>query len=443
MLPLISLNDIQQAAERIRSTVPDTPLQYASRLSERYGAQIYLKREDLTRVRSFKIRGAFNRMSQLTPAEKKSGVVCASAGNHAQGVAYACAALRVKGVIFMPLPTPNQKVEKVRGFGGNYVQIKLVGNTFDEAKVEAASYAKKHKAVLVHPFDDTAVIAGQGTVALEIERQFAEVIHPKCISKSSKSKEKMLSQVQQEASRTLDLVICCVGGGGLISGVSSYFHATSPRTQVIGSEPEFADCMNQGLLARKPVTLDKFETFVDGAAVRTVGDTTLAIAQANHTQITVCPVGLVCTTMIELYQNEGIITEPAGALAVAALELNKKLIEGKTIVCIISGGNNDILRYPEIQERSLVYRGLKHYFILEFAQKPGQLRDFLNKALGAHDDIVLFEYLKRTNKEKGPALVGIELSRREDLKELMEKMDRIGLNYKKITSNDLVFNLLV
>jgi threonine dehydratase len=241
----------------------------------------------------------------------------------------------------------------------------------------------------------------------------------------------------------MDLVICCVGGGGLISGVTSYFTQTSPHTQVMGSEPEFADCMNQGLRAGKPVTLGKFETFVDGAAVRTVGEKALEIAQHSNTQITVCPVGLVCTTMIELYQNEGIITEPAGALAVAALELNKKLIKGKSVVCIISGGNNDILRYPEIQERSLIYRGLKHYFILEFAQKPGQLRDFLNNALGPDDDIVLFEYLKRTNKEKGPALVGIELKSAGDLASLLKKMEKIGLNFKKITSDDLVFNLLV
>ncbi|MEI7653640.1 MAG: threonine ammonia-lyase IlvA [bacterium] len=428
--------DIIQAAKRIKDVVPETPLQYSARLSEKYGAHIYLKREDLTRVRSFKIRGAYNKMAQLTPRERKSGVVCASAGNHAQGVAYACSKLKVKGVIFMPLPTPNQKVEKVRGFGGAYVEIKLVGSTFDEAKGEAASYAIKHKAVLVHPFDDVDVIAGQGTVALEIENQFQNIRHGEPSGRSLRAEP-------DESMTKLNIVICCVGGGGLISGVSSYFAQASPQTKVIGSEPEFADCMNQGLIAGKPVTLDKFETFVDGAAVRTVGDTTLAIAQKYHTEITVCPVGLVCTTMIDLYQNEGIITEPAGALAVAALELNKKLVKGKSVVCIISGGNNDILRYPEIQERSLVYRGLKHYFILEFAQKPGQLRDFLNHALGQDDDIVLFEYLKRTNKEKGPALVGIELKDASDLKPLMSRMDKIGLKFKKITSDDLVFNLLV
>lgn len=423
----ISLSHIKQAAARIQDVVPETPLQYSARLSEKYGARIYLKREDLTRVRSFKIRGAYNKMAQLSPKERKSGVVCASAGNHAQGVAYACSKLKVKGVIFMPLPTPNQKVEKVREFGGAYVEIKLVGNTFDEAKGEAASYAMKHNTVLAHPFDDVDVIAGQGTVALEIDTQLKSACHGE----------------PDESMSKLNLVICCVGGGGLISGVSSYFAEVSPQTKVIGSEPEFADCMNQGLLAGKPVTLDKFETFVDGAAVRTVGDTTLAIAQKYHTEITVCPVGLVCTTMIDLYQSEGIITEPAGALAVAALELNKKLVKGKSVVCIISGGNNDILRYPEIQERSLVYHGLKHYFILEFAQKPGQLRDFLNHALGQDDDIVLFEYLKRTNKEKGPALVGIELKDPSDLKPLMSRMDKIGLKFKKITSDDLVFNLLV
>ncbi len=413
-----------EKAKRLLSTVLDeTPLQYSRRLSTKYDADIYLKREDLTMVRSFKIRGAYYKMSLLTPAQKKKGVVCASAGNHAQGVAYACTQLKVKGVIYMPVTTPNQKVEKVKNFGGKYIEIKLYGNTFDEAKVEAFRYCTTQRATLIHPFDDVDVIAGQGTVGLEIMEQFQ--LH------------------EGKSDKKPDMVICCVGGGGLISGVSSYFKHVSPATKVVGSEPEHADCMYQGLHAGHPVTLEKFDTFVDGAAVRTVGANTLAIAKECVDSVVVCPVGLVCTSMIDLYQSEGIITEPAGALAIAALELKKDQLKGKSVVCVVSGGNNDLLRYPEILEKSLVYRGLKHYFLIEFAQKPGQLRDFLNHALGKNDDIVLFEYLKKTNKERGSALVGLELKNKEDLTPLLAKMDKIGLSYKKITSDDLVFNLLV
>ncbi|MEI6327515.1 MAG: threonine ammonia-lyase IlvA [Candidatus Roizmanbacteria bacterium] len=437
----IPKKSIDKAVVFLKSVLDETPLQYSRRLSARYGAQIYLKREDLTMVRSFKIRGAYYKMSSLTTAQKKKGVVCASAGNHAQGVAYACTQLKVKGVIYMPVTTPNQKVEKVKNFGGKYVEIKLYGNTFDEAKVEAQRYCTRHGATLIHPFDDVDVIAGQGSVAYEIAEQYAEVM--KKMSDADTKKSRNVSAKSAPPAESIDYVVCCVGGGGLISGVSSYFKHTSPSTKVVGSEPEYADCMNKGLIAGHPVTLDRFETFVDGAAVRTVGTNTLAIAQECVNSVVVCPVGLVCSTMIELYQSEGIVTEPAGALAVAALELIKHDIKGKSVVCVVSGGNNDLLRYPEILEKSLVYRGLKHYFLIEFAQKPGQLRDFLNKALGKDDDIVLFEYLKKTNKERGPALVGIELKNSDDLAPLLKKMEKIGLSYKKITSDDLVFNLLV
>ncbi len=432
-----------EKAERFLTTVmEETPLQPNKRLSTKYDAQIYVKREDLTTVRSFKIRGAFYKMSLLSASQRKRGVVCASAGNHAQGIAYACTQLKVKGVIFMPTTTPNQKVEKVKNFGGKYVEIKLFGSTFDEAKVAASQYCTDCHATLIHPFDDLEVIAGQGTVAAEIESQF----NRHCEERSDVAIPSLHSRDRHAYTREdtqIDYVICCVGGGGLISGVSSYFASVSPSTKVIGSEPELADCLNQGLKVGKPVTLDHFDTFVDGAAVRTVGEKTLEIAKECVDDIVVCPVGLVCTTMIELYQSEGIITEPAGALAVAALELIKNKIKGKSVVCVISGGNNDLLRYPEILEKSLVYRGLKHYFLIEFAQKPGQLRDFLNHALGKNDDIVLFEYLKKTNKERGSALVGIELKSKEDITPLLNKMDKIGLSYKKITSDDLVFNLLV
>jgi threonine dehydratase len=418
---LIPLTKIQEAVRRLEGIVSPTPLQYSERLSNLYHASVYLKREDLTKVRSFKIRGAYNKIATLSDTERAQGVVCASAGNHAQGVAYSCVKCKTKGVIFMPVTTPNQKVEKVRHFGGKYARIELVGATFDETSKIAQEYCKTVGAIFVHPFDDVDVMAGQGTVGKEIVEQFTMI----------------------NAQLSIDYVFSCIGGGGLISGISSYIKQVSPHTKVIGAEPEFADSMYQALKAGKPVTLEKFETFVDGAAVRTTGKNTLSVVKDTVREVTVVPVGLVCSTMIDLYQNEGIIAEPAGALAVASLEHYTSEIKDKTVVCIVSGGNNDLLRYPEILERSLVYKGLKHYFIIEFAQKPGQLRNFLNHALGPHDDIVLFEYLKRTNKEKGPALVGIELKNKEGITPLIEKMDKIQLTYKKITSDDLVFNLLI
>lgn len=418
---VIPLQNILDAQSILREVLSPTPLQYNERLSHLYEANVYLKREDLTVVRSFKIRGAYTKMASLTKDSHVQGVVCASAGNHAQGVAFSCAKLHIHGVIFMPSITPNQKISKVKYFGGKFVTIELVGHTFDETFQAAKSNCEKANAVFIHPFDDEQVIAGQGTVGKELTEQLQVVNH---ISEP-------------------DYVLCPIGGGGLISGVASYLKYSSPNTKVIGVEPEHADSMNQAVKHGKPVTLDKFDTFVDGAAVRTTGAKTLSVVKDNVTHITVVATGAVCTTMIDLYQNEGIVAEPAGALSVTALEHHAESIRGKTVVCIISGGNNDLLRYPEIMEKSLVYKGLKHYFIIEFAQKPGQLKNFLNHALGPHDDIVLFEYLKRTNKEKGAALVGIELSKKEDITPLLEKMDKIGLTHKKITSNDLVFNLLI
>jgi threonine dehydratase len=416
---MVNKKMIDEAADRIAAVVSPTPLQFCHRLSERYQADIYLKREDITKVRSFKIRGAYNKIASLSALERARGVVCASAGNHAQGVAYSCARLKIKGVIFMPLVTPNQKVDKVKAFGGRNVEIKLVGATFDEANSAAQAYCKKTNAVLIPPFDDELVIAGQGTVAAE------------CVAQLSAHDVKP------------EIVVACVGGGGLISGIATYLHESIPTCKVYGSEPEGADCMQQALRVGHPVTLERIDTFVDGAAVRTAGKITFEIVRDKVASIAVVPVGLVCTTMIELYQNEGIIAEPAGALAVAALEMLQGQIKNKKVVCIVSGGNNDLLRYPDILEKSLVYRGLKHYFIIEFAQKPGQLRNFLNNALGPNDDIVLFEYFKKTNKEKGPALVGIELKKKEDLQTLIHKMDKLGMTYRKITADDLAFNLLI
>jgi threonine dehydratase len=407
---------IEEAAARLGKVVAKTPLQFSKRLSQLYDAQIYIKREDLQEVRSFKIRGAFNKISSLTDEEKKRGIVCASAGNHAQGVAWSCDALKIKGAIFMPAVSPNQKVEKVRHFGGEYVEVILTGETFDDAYAASQQYAKDHNAVYVHPFNDPFTIAGQGTIAKEIN---------------------------EELDGKFDVVIAPIGGGGLISGISTYVKEKKPEAIIMGVEPAGAAEMYESLKQNKVVTLEKIDTFVDGCAVKTAGDMTFAIAKKNLEKIIVVPEGKVCTTMIELYQRDGIIAEPSGALSISALDDIASEIKGKIVVCILSGGNNDILRYPEIMERSLVYQGRKHYFIIEFAQKPGQLKKFLNEALGPTDDISRFEYIKKTNKEKGPALVGVELKNKEDLQPLIDNMNKIGLNFHKLTPDQMLYGYLI
>lgn len=412
----VSLKTIEEAAKRLEGVVQKTPLQFCKRLSDKYGAKIYIKREDLQEVRSFKIRGAYNKIASLTSEEKNRGVVCASAGNHAQGVAYGCAKLQINGVIFMPVVTPNQKIDKVKSFGGTYVEVKLVGNTFDEAYLASQIYAKENNAVYVHPFDDPYTISGQGTIGKEIFN---------------------------DLDGKIDILLAGIGGGGLISGISTYLKSKNSKIEVIGVEPAGAAGMHTSLEADEVVTLHTIDTFVDGAAVKTVGTNTFKICKKNLSHVIKVPEGKVCMTMIELYQNEGVIVEPAGALTVAALDDIPDSIKGKTIVCILSGGNNDILRYPEILEKSLVYQGRKYYFLIEFAQKPGQLKNFLNNALGPTDDIVLFEYIKKTNKEKGPAFVGLELKDKRDFDPLMKRMEDIGLKFKIITSDDILFNYLV
>lgn len=412
----ITVKDIEQAADRLKGVSQKTPLQYSKRLSKHYNAEIYLKREDLQEVRSFKIRGAYNKIASLSKKERENGVVCASAGNHAQGVAYSCNALKIHGTIFMPIVTPNQKIEKVQQFGDGYVDIKLVGTTFDDASIASQVFAKDNNAAYIHPFNDPMTIAGQGTVGKEI---------------------------YDELKGHVDFVLATIGGGGLISGISTYIKAHNHQSRIIGVEPEGAPGMFESIKKNKLVTLENIDTFVDGAAVRTVGDLTFEIVKKNVDDILLVPEGKDCTTMIELYQNEGIVAEPAGALTISALDYIAEKIEGKTVVCVLSGGNNDILRYPEIMEKSLVYQGRKHYFIVEFAQKPGQLKRMLDEALGPNDDIVRFEYIKKTNKEKAPALVGIELKDQSDLKPLMERMDAIELKYRKLTEKDMLYEYLV
>lgn len=411
----VTTQSIHEAATRLQGVVRQTPLEYAKRLSTLFGANVYIKREDLQEVRSYKIRGAYNLMSTLSQEEKDRGVVTASAGNHAQGVAFSAAKLQIAATIFMPIVTPLQKINKVKQFGGKWVTIQLIGQTFDESSNEAKKYCLEKKAVYVPPFDDERVISGQGTVGKEIFDELQDI----------------------------DYVLCPIGGGGLVSGVSTYVAENSPKTEVIGIEPLGAACMLEAFKKGKPTTLAKIDTFVDGAAVKTAGEKTYKITKKYVKHILTVPEGKVCTTMIELYQNEGIIAEPAGALAIAALEQVASKIKEKTVICILSGGNNDILRYPEIMERSLVYQGRKHYFLIEFTQKPGQLRKFVDAALGPTDDIVRFEYIKKTSRETGAALVGIELAKKEDYEPLIARLNEIGINFTTITSSDILYHYLV
>jgi threonine dehydratase len=407
---------IEEAAVRLAPVIFRAPLQRSNRLSKRYGADILIKREDLQEVRSFKIRGAYNRIDSLSPEERERGVVCASAGNHAQGVAYACKALGIRATIFMPEITPTQKIDRVKHFGGALVEIRLVGDSYDDANAAAQALCAERTAVFVHPFDDALTIAGQGTIGKELHDELGD---------------------------RLDVVVTGVGGGGLASGIASYLDRCSPATRVFGVEPAGSPSMLESIRQGRVVTLDQIDTFVDGAAVKKVGDLTFELCRRLLDRVVTVPEGKVCTTVIELYQNEGIIAEPAGALAVSALDELAEEIRGSTTVCILSGGNNDILRYPEIMERSLVHQGRKHYFIVEFAQKPGQLRQFVDRALGPTDDIVRFEYMKKTNKERGAALVGIELKDKADLEPLLQRMDEIQLNHRPLESEELLYDYLI
>ena len=391
--------DIQAAQARISSVIEPTPLQYCPRLSEQYGANIYLKREDLQDVRSYKIRGAYYGISRLSEQDRAAGVVAASAGNHAQGVAYACRALGIQGKIFVPKPTPKQKRDRILVHGGDNIELVVTGNTFDEAAQAAREDAEARGATMIEPFDSRDTVVGQGTVAAEI-----------------------LAQLTGQGSE-LDTIVVPVGGGGLLAGVTSYLADMSPRTAIVGVEPRGAASLHAAREAGEPVTLADIDPFVDGAAVKRIGDFPYQVIEENQgrTHLMIADEGAVCTEMLALYQNEGIIAEPAGALAVTGLA-NLKIQPGSTVVCIISGGNNDVLRYAEVMERSLVHRGLRHYFLVNFPQEPGQLRSFLTDILGPDDDIVLFEYLKKNNRETGAALAGLELSRASDLDPLLERM---------------------
>lgn len=416
MSNLVSVKQIDEASERLNGVAKNTPLQFSKRLSKIYNAKIYIKREDLQEVRSYKIRGAYNLMKSLTDKEKKRGVVCASAGNHAQGVAFSCASLKIAGTIFMPVVTPLQKISRVKHFGDGWVDIQLTGATFDETYKSAKEFSDKKGAVFVHPFDDERVILGQGTIGKEIYEQLGE---------------------------KLDFVFCPVGGGGLIAGVGTYLKSKIKKINLVGVEPKGAPSMTQSLKRGKVVSLERIDPFVDGAAVKTVGNITFEIASKLVDQMIVVDEGQVCSTMIDLYQSDGIVAEPAGALSIVGLENLQDKIKRKIVVCILSGGNNDILRYPEIMEKSLIYKGLKHYFLIEFAQKPGQLKKLVDKVLGPTDDIVRFEYIKKNSKEIGPALVGIELADKKNFSKLVKRMDQMEIRFTILTADDPLYSYLI
>jgi len=412
----VGLEDIIKANFALSKVIEPSPLQRNEFLSKLYECNVYLKREDMQVVRSFKIRGAYNVIQSLSPQERQAGVVCASAGNHAQGVAYSCRLLGIEGKIFMPTTTPRQKVAQVKFFGGEFVEVILTGDSFDDASAQAKAVCAEQNKVFVHPFDDPRTIAGQGTVGLEIMNQLSD---------------------------TPDFIFASVGGGGLAAGVSTYVRSVSPHTQVIGVEPAGAAGMSASLRAGQVVTLDSIDKFVDGAAVKQVGELTYALCRDGLQEIVLVPEGKECTTILELYNNNAIVIEPAGALSVAALDAYRERIRGCNVVCIISGGNNDIDRMQEIKERSLIYEGLKHYFVLNFPQRAGALREFLEEVLGPTDDITRFEYMKKSNRENAPAVVGIELKNKSDYDGLIERLSRKDYNYIEINKDPKLFNLLI
>jgi threonine dehydratase len=407
--------NFKAASQRLAHIVKHTPLTYNSSLSEKYEAEVYLKREDLQLVRSYKLRGAYNMICQLSQEELDRGVVCASAGNHAQGVAFSCSNLGTLGVIFMPEITPNQKVKQTEMFGAGKVKIILVGDTFDDCLAEALAYTQAHNMTFIPPFDNYSIIEGQGTVGVEILQDLPDV----------------------------EVIITPVGGGGLAAGVGHYFKEEKPGILLIGVEPEGAPSMLKALEANEPVTLPEINRFVDGAAVKRVGSLTYKLCQEVLDDMLLVPEGKVCTTILKLYNEDAIVVEPAGALAVSALDLVKDKIKGKKVVCIISGGNNDIERMQEIKERSLLYEGLKHYFIIRFPQRPGALKLFVNNVLGPHDDITRFEFIKKTNRESGPALVGIELRSANDYAALMDRMQEYRFDVKELNRDQTLFEYLV
>ncbi|HLY71594.1 MAG TPA: threonine ammonia-lyase [Puia sp.] len=407
--------DFAKAKERLSKVVNKTPLQLNRNLSRRYNANVYLKREDLQIVRSYKLRGAYNLMSSLTEEQLQKGVVCASAGNHAQGFAYSCKKLGVKGTVFMPIITPNQKVHQTKMFGEDKIEIKLVGDTFDDCAIAAKKFTEENGMIFIPPFDDYRIIEGQGTVGVEILEQQSNI----------------------------DYLFVPVGGGGLAAGVGTYFKTYSPKTKIIGLEPEGAPSLYEALKVGYPVTLDNIERFVDGASVKRTGDITFSICKEVLDDLHLVPEGKICSSILKLYNEDAIVVEPAGAMSIAALDDYADEIKWKNVVCIVSGSNNDIDRMQEIKERSLQFEGLKHYFLIRFAQRPGALKEFVNFVLGPNDDITRFEYMQKHNKETGPALVGIELKSKQDYEALMQNLVKFNFNFTELKKDDNMFGYVV
>ncbi len=412
----LSLALIEEAQINIKEVVETTPLQYIKSFSELYKANIYFKREDLQVVRSYKIRGAFNKIKKLKPTELKNGIVCASAGNHAQGVALACCLLKVQGVVFMPITTPQQKITQVRMFGSTFIEIKLIGDTFDESYLASLDYCNEKNSTFVHPFNDLDVIAGQGTVGLEI---------------------------LQQIDSTIDYLFLPVGGGGLASGLGSVFKTKSPSTKLIGVEPKGAPSLTTSIKNGKNTELTHIDKFVDGAAVKKMGDITYTYCQDLLDEVNLIEEGLIFSTILKVYNENAMVIESAGAMSVSALELYKDKIKGKTIVCIISGGNNDITRMEEMKEKSLLYEGLKHYFLINFPQRAGDLKEFLVEVLGENDDITHFEYTKKNSRSTSTAVVGIELKNKTDFTILLNKMKEKGFYGEYLNDKPNLFQFIV
>ncbi len=411
-----AVEDIIKASNTLAEILEPTPFQQNDHLSQTYDAHVHLKREDLQMVRSYKIRGAYNKIRSIAPENLANGIVCASAGNHAQGVAFSCNKLKIKGSIYMPTTTPRQKINQVRMFGKEYVEIVLTGDTFDAANKAAIEYARESNKTFIPPFDDKKIIEGQGTIGYEILQQ---------------SKE------------PLDFVFVPIGGGGLASGVGSYIKRMSPTTRVIGVEPAGAACMKTAREKGEVVELEHIDKFVDGAAVKKAGMLTYEICKEVLDDIILVPEGAVCTSIIDMYNKNAIVVEPAGALSVAALRFYADQIRGKRVACIVSGSNNDIIRMEEIREKSLIYEGLKHYFIVNFPQKSGVILSFIRDIVGPDADLVHFQYIKKTNKDFGPALVGIEVTDRSVVEDITKRMAEHNLSFEYINENNKLFEILI
>lgn len=411
-----TVNGIEQAALVLKDIATKTELQYSEFLSDYFEAEIFLKREDLQKVRSYKLRGAFNFLSQIADERKANGVVCASAGNHAQGFAFACAKLGLNGTIFMPSTTPKQKVRQVSYIGKDSINTILKGDTYDDAKELALQYCQENDLVYVPAFDHPLTIEGQGTVGKEI-----------------------LEQVETNP----DFVFIPIGGGGLSAGCSLFIKSKHPEIQIVGVEPEGAPAMYESYKQNRIVELEQIDSFVDGAAVKKVGEYTFETCKKNLDDIILVPNGSICSYIIDLYDRAAIVAEPAGVLSIAGLEKYRAKIKGKKVVCILSGGNNDINRMPDFKEKSLLYKGLKHYFIITFPQRAGALKEFVNEVLSEQDDITLFEYTKKNSKEAGPAVVGIEIAHKDDYEPLLKRMRAAGIKYKVLNDDPTLFNYLI